>query len=337
MPDLEELIAANRVRVAGRLEGPLMRAIVADYQRVLVAIDEQLRVVTARATAIAADGGDPFSSLVERRRLQALADQVSAEVEAVSSRTGTNIGQAQSIAIVAAIADAQSVMGALELGVRLNTAAVERAAASFLEGMPLARSLDALPVAARQAVRDAVVTGVALGENPRVIARRVSRALGGNMARAMTLARTETLRAYRGAALESYRRSEAVEGWVWVSARDRRTCPVCWAMHGTIHDLDEQFYSHASCRCHPAPLPRTASPRVDTVIMTGEERFAALDAASQRTVLGPAKLAAYQAGQLRLPDLVGERTAGAWGPVRYERSLRDVLGDRALQFYREAA
>jgi len=73
------------------------------------------------------------------------------------------------------------------------------------------------------------------------------------------------------------------------------------------------------------------------VILSGEERFAALVLADQRAVLGPAKLAAYQAGQLRLADLVGERTAGAWGPVRYERSLRDVLGDRALQFYRDAA
>lgn len=337
MPDLEELIAANRARVAGRLEGPLMRALVTDYQRLLVVIDEQLRAVTARATAIAAEGGDPFASLVERRRLQALAEQVRAEVETVSARTGTSIDQAQGIAIVAAIADAQSVTGALEVGVRLNTTAVERAAAAFLEGTPLQQSLSSLPEAARQAVRDAVVTGVALGENPRVIARRVNRAIGGNLSRAMTLARTETLRAYRGAALESYRQNEGVEGWVWVSARDRRTCPVCWAMHGTIHDLDEQFASHPSCRCHPGPLPRTASRLADAVIRTGEERFDDLNVADQRAVLGPAKLAAYQAGQLRLSDLVGEGTAGAWGPVRYERSLRDVLGDRALQFYREAA
>lgn len=339
MPDIETVVAEQRARLQRAVETPLMRSLVADYQRSLDAIQQRVSALTARAAAIIADGGDPFATLLARSRLQELSAQVRAEMDALTQRTADRIDEARRVAIVASLQDIQGMAQAVEIGVRLNTAAVERIVSAFAADSPLRGSLSSLPVEAQEAVRRALVRGVTLGDNPRVTARAVAKALDGNLVRAMTLARTETLRAYRGAAIDSYKRNrDAVEGWVWVSARDSRTCPVCWAMHGTIHPLDELFSSHANCRCSAAPLPRVASLRDRPQVASGEERFAELTVAAQRTILGPAKQAAYQAGTIRLADLVGVGDAGPWGRVRFERSLASVLGEqRALEFHRRAA
>jgi SPP1 gp7 family putative phage head morphogenesis protein len=176
---------------------------------------------------------------------------------------------------------------------------------------------------------------VILGQNPRVIAAQIRTALGGNLARALTIARTEMLGVYREAARRTYSANPIVTGWVWWSALDRRTCPVCWAQHGTFHEPSEPFGGHPSCRCSMLPstkgwkelgfdVPET---RVD--VKPGEEVFAGLDADTQRFILGPKKFEAYARGDITLPDLVKETHSPRWGIGHAERSLDDALGVRA--------
>jgi hypothetical protein len=64
------------------------------------------------------------------------------------------------------------------------------------------------------------------GQNPRVVARRLSSNIQNlTETRALLIARTETNRSYRGATLRSYRaNSDVVTGWRWMSARNSRTC-----------------------------------------------------------------------------------------------------------------
>src|SRR5690606_4098607 len=123
-----------------------------------------------------------------------------------------------------------------------------------------------------------------------------------------------------------------------------RTCPVCIAMHGTFHTLDETMDSHPACRCAMIPWTRSweelgfpGIPDRRTRVEPGVEWFARQDAATQRRILGPAKYAAYQAGDLELMDLVGVKTHPRWGRTRFERSLRSILGERqATAYIREA-
>lgn len=105
-------------------------------------------------------------------------------------------------------------------------------------------------------VRKRLIAGVSLGENPRQIAADLAQALKMPLNRALVIARTESINAYRSAALDTYRaNSDVVEKWIWSAAAG--ACPFCQSMDGTEHDLSEDMSSHPQCRC--AALPKTVS------------------------------------------------------------------------------
>lgn len=162
------------------------------------------------------------------------------------------------------------------------------------------------------------------GQNPRVVARRLSSSIQNlTETRALLIARTETNRSYRGATLRSYRaNSDVVTGWRWMSARNSRTCPVCLAMDGTVHQLSEDFASHPSCRCAAVPITEYSDPPGET----GEEWFAKQPEELQRKVLGPSKLDLYKTGRMKLSDLVEKTNHPRWGPGLTEASLTTLLG-----------
>jgi hypothetical protein len=137
----------------------------------------------------------------------------------------------------------------------------------------------------------------------------------------MLIGRTEALRAYRESSQRFYQEnSDVVHAWRWVAACNGRTCAVCWAMHGSVHTVDEQFVSHPGCRCTQVPVT-DLSPG----LATGPARFANLDTETQRRILGPKKFDAYQSGQISLKSLAGMKDNGRWGMTRHERNLADAI------------
>ncbi|MBI2954242.1 MAG: hypothetical protein HYY30_08010 [Chloroflexi bacterium] len=63
-------------------------------------------------------------------------------------------------------------------------------------------------------------------------------------------------------------------------------------------------------------------------IEKGTDRFERLSDDEKKRILGPAKFAAYKDGKLKLEDVAGFARHKNWGPVGYERSLRDILGEK---------
>ena len=111
---------------------------------------------------------------------------------------------------------------------------------------------------AAQGVTDALTTGLITGSNPRVVANQVQQALGISRSRALVVSRNEMLRAYKSAAMETYRANDDVVGqWSWQASKSARTCAMCLAMDGTLHDLSEDFDSHVQCRCAPVPVTKS--------------------------------------------------------------------------------
>jgi len=107
-------------------------------------------------------------------------------------------------------------------------------------------------------VMDALTRGLALGLGPEVIRRLIQQMMGMVLTRALRIARTEMLRAYREAARRNYQaNSDVVKGWIWHSALNERTCAACWAMHGTVHRLEERLDDHVGGRCTAVPLTKT--------------------------------------------------------------------------------
>lgn len=185
-------------------------------------------------------------------------------------------------------------------------------------------------------VADTFASGLAAGLNPREIADMLRAQFGVPLTRALVIARTETLRAYREAAWLSFQQNrDIISGWIWISAADRRSCVSCIAMHGSRHRLDERLDDHPNGRCVMAPIVRGFPP---PNIAPGAERFAALSADDQLRIMGPAMLAAWRDGLIDLTPtgehtVVGRRRSKRWGTMRYARSLRAILGDAVAAQY----
>ena len=180
---------------------------------------------------------------------------------------------------------------------------------------------------AYQVVRRELVRGVAAGSNPRETARRmVARAerygFNGGLNRALVISRTETLDAHRAAAhLGRQPHADVLAGWTWVAQLDTRTCPSCWGQHGTVHRVDEPGpFDHQQGRCTSLPTTKSWSdlgidiPEPPSLLPDADTVFAGLPEAEQRTVLGPARYAAWARGDYPI---------GGWSMRRRNDGWRD--------------
>lgn len=181
-----------------------------------------------------------------------------------------------------------------------------------------------LPMEAYAVVRRELIRGVAAGANPRVTARRmVARAgqgFNGGLHRALIIARTETLDAYRAATQASdIANADVLASWVWTADLGPRTCPACWSMHGRQFPASEPGpLGHQQCRCSRVPVTKPWSElglavrEPVSLLPDPAARFEELPVADQRRILGPARFAAWQAGQYPMEDWATRRTTPGW-------------------------
>jgi SPP1 gp7 family putative phage head morphogenesis protein len=276
--------------------------------------------------------------LFRERRLQSLLEQTRFQMAQFGAYAGGAVKRAKYEAAIAAAREALELTEA-SLGVQISASwstlpvrAIESIAGTFERGSPVDALFAAFPDEAAGAVRRALIVGVATGQGPRAIARTARDALGEPLTRALTISRTETMRAYREASIASYAANpEVVQKWRWTATKTTRTCIVCILMDGQEFDFDTPFGSHVGCRCVPTPV--TASweelgiegvEETRPTMETGAEWFARQPAEKQREVLGDAKYDAFKAGQFSLRSLVGYSDDPKWGPSRYERSLKSL-------------
>jgi len=209
-------------------------------------------------------------------------------------------------------------------------------------GSPLSNLFNQWGKEAATKVAQALVTGITLGNNPRVVAKSVQDALGISRNRALVISRQEMLRCSKSANLLTYRQNSDVVGqWRWVAAKQGRTCAMCIAMDGTLHDLDEEFESHVQCRCAPVPVTKSWSNilgplGIDTSgiqettyvpAQTGIEWFNDQSAAMQQQILGSkAAYDLFKSGQVALSDFIGTDYDEQWGGSRYVKSVKELVG-----------
>lgn len=332
-----------------------------DLQRQLVANLERIQRAQGR------DGIVTLPMVLADQRLRALLDQAQAEIHRLG-RMGADITtELQATGAEKGIEDSalamrrawrDSLSGILDPVTRraladlpawatINKAAVEDLYGFTADGSPLAELFDKIGPAARAGWEGALSQGIIQGLNAREIGARASRATATAMARSMVIARTELLRAYRTASHRNYEaNADIIDGWIWMSAANSRTCAACFGLHGSFHKLTERMSSHPQCRCAPAPHTRSLvdilgpdgaaqlhlagydPADVDTRIRVpaGETLFQNLPEGAQLAVLGgPGALKAYQAGQVHLVDFVGLRRSADWGASHEQRSLRGAL------------
>jgi SPP1 gp7 family putative phage head morphogenesis protein len=346
MPNLYELNRAFRARLIA-LDDAALRAIRDSYGTAYQAIDARLRETLRQIEEAQAAGETVNASWLNRQeRLESLLRDVRAEIERFSGQATGTVTANQAAAVSLGLEAAPALLAAATgdaaqavIGIAFNrvpTAAFQQLVGFTSDGTPLRKLLDELGPSASTKVRDTLKRGVAQGYGAKKIAREVKEELGGDMVRAMRISRTETLRAYRAANIESFGANPDVcERWRWTASRQLRTCAVCLAMDGKTFPLTTPFGSHVNCRCVPLPVTKSLGEILgDPTIPdrrpqreTGEAWLRKQPADAQRKILGPAKYEAWQAGKIQLDDVVKYHDHPDWGPTRTERSLRDILGE----------
>lgn len=291
-------------------------------------------------------------------RLSRLNTTAVATQQALTALTSVTVAQSTAgvDTIVAATVAAEPAIMASQLPAQLAAAALRTYARNVVPSALEAIALRArqqitattwpLAAEATEAVRRALIRGVATGAHPgdaaRDMLRRVEGDFNGGLGRALNVARTEMLDAYRDVAEHVHAVNEDVlDGWTWIATLDRRTCPSCWGMHGTHHPLTEHGpEDHQSGRC--ARMPKLKSWRAlgidldedDDLIPDAQARFDDLPEATQRAIVGPARLAMMQAGQISLADLPVRKNNPAWRPSYVPRTLAQL--DRVVHRRRRA-
>lgn len=334
-----------------RAASSLVRAYGAAWRR----IRTEARAIAAQIEEARRAGVDVNQAwLLRQGRLESLQRQVEIEVAKIAQFADERIQQEQQAVIEAARAHStrltEAALGRMPEGIsirvnRLPVEAFKDLVGNLSDGTPLRALLDSLGPAASAAIRNALIESVALGHGPAQSAREMRAALGGNLTQALRISRTEIVRVYRTSSHRTYRaNAHVIKGWIWHSSLSKNTCAACWAMHGTIHTLDEELNDHVQGRCTPIPKTKTWAelgfddmPDNSIQVETGESAFARLPEADQRAVLGDAGFRAFRDGKVSLTDFVGTRTSQRWGTSRYRRSLTEILGEEQAQAYRRSA
>ena len=339
------LTTANRFKAELlQRERQAANAMVDTYGHAWQRLKYQLDALTAQIEEAKAAGVDVSPSwLFQQERYKALLAQTEQEIAQFARFADSSIKQQQQEAIAAAqenakqltllgLGDSPEAARLLTSWNRLPVESLQSLVGTLADGSPLSSLLSQLGPAAAAGAKKALTNGVALGMNPRAIARELRQDAGLQLTRALTIARTEVLRSYRQASLDSYQANDdVVEGWIWTASLSGRTCAMCLAMHGTRHSLEEVFGSHPNCRCCPVPITKSwealGLPEVGDLpddVVSGEAWFESQDAQTQQQILGPAKYAAYSSGRISLSDLVQYEEDAKWGPQRSEASLQEA-------------
>lgn len=323
----------------------LVRAYGAAYQR----LQTQVEGLTVELERLAEKGELSAAKVGRLARLKSLEKQIEAEVSRYAVYASEEIGQGARAALTQAQADARALTQAALPGLgpvdavimgqwqQLRPEAVEALLGFLADDSPLMTGLrEQLGPAVSKQVGEKLVEGIALGYNPRKVAQIIRKELGQGLTWSLQTARTAQLNAYREGTRAAYVANEdIVPKWRWSSSRDVTTCASCLAMDGTVHPLTERLADHANGRCSMVPIPVTYrdlgldvdEPAPVLEHPTGEAWLRAQPEATQRQILGPGKLEAWQAGKFDFAQLSTETTDATWGVVRTETPLKDLVSD----------
>ena len=338
MPPLAiDVMEAHRAALL-RADDAAMRAMAQRWLQIEQALQAQL---DALILEILQQGGGPLTmwQLVRLRRYQTLLEQLNAQLAPFATYVTQDITTRQRTAGMEAIDSSTLAINAAaaDAGIqlqfdRLPVSNVERMVGLAGDGSPLRTILQSASTTGADALAQQLIQGVALGLNPREIARRAMRqGLATSFTRMVTIARTEVLRVARQTTLDNYRHSKAVRAYRRVASKSQRTCIACLALDGEIYPLTTPFEEHVNGRCVPVPVLIRGTP---LAYENGKEWFARQPESVQRQMMGPGRWDLWQSGDVTWNDLVRIHEDETWGnspQVTPVRDLERVAGRQAVR------
>jgi SPP1 gp7 family putative phage head morphogenesis protein len=292
-----------------------------------------LRQVTGQIEAALERGETPHPNwLWRQQRWQALLVQINNEMQVFGRTATTQLIDHQKAVGVMGLDDSAERLRAVGPGVsfqQLPREAIDMLVAQLQTRAPagallhgIAQStVDGVASEIRESMIREITTGMAIGRNPRDIAKRIFDSVGNQVEdlsyrRAETIVRTESMRTYRAAQTANYRaNADVVEGWCWVAALNVYTCPACLAKHLSFHPLSEDMHSHPGCRCTAMPMVSDDVPDLPTgevwlrdqiTTPEGEKRV-------RKLMKSPERFEMWRDGKVSLADLGTTVPNRIWG------------------------
>lgn len=213
--------------------------------------------------------------------------------------------------------------------------ALDRMVANLRTRAPAGALLNGIAQTARNGLQSAMLdamkteltNGVAVGRNPRDVAKSIYSKVkddvdGMTYRRAELIARTESMRMYRGAQTANYRNNDdVVLGWVWVAALNMFTCPACLAKHMSQHPLTEDMHSHPACRCTAMPFVDDEKPDLPF----GDDWLREQPVDIQQRIMGSnERWRMWKDGEITLADCAKETRHPVWGGNVTVTPIRDL-------------
>lgn len=198
-----------------------------------------------------------------------------------------------------------------------------------------------LPADVVRVMKRELIRGIAVGDNPRVTARRIvsqsESRFNGGLTRALTIARTETLDAHRAATQASEKANKAILAeWEWHAALNARTCPSCWSKHGTRYPLDQAGpEDHQNGRCARVTITKTWKElgfdieEPDSVTPDAATVFNNLTPDTQKRIMGGQRLELLQSGQIGWADLSTKHETSGWRDSYGATPVKDLIAKAA--------
>jgi SPP1 gp7 family putative phage head morphogenesis protein len=342
LPDLYAIAEDERKRLFER-DAAVLARIKNLYGGTLAEINKEIATVTGQLQALQRGEGDVKRTtgllareLKAKQWLRNVEGRLAALAAPAAGFVAWHQGEASKLGEESIIRAGNKQLGtvAVEWN-KLQTEAMEAFAGFAGDGSPLKKIFRRIGPETAKEMEDVLFKGIGLGKNPMQTGRELRQAASISSIKAQTIARTETIRAYRETQhLSLNENDDVLEGWVWTASKSERSCASCLAMDGTFHKLEERMNSHPNCRCVAVPLTKgieqvtgrkgLGETRVE-LGETGTEWFKKQGTEAQDFILGPKGGRAYRKGDVKLENFVAKVRDEDWGDYFTRAPLRDAL------------
>jgi SPP1 gp7 family putative phage head morphogenesis protein len=307
------------------------------------AISPDFQIAVLDLMAQAKDGNVSRSVVAKSIRLRDALQSARAMLDSLAAQTQTVVVNDVGTAVLdaldthAALIGSQLPANAAQVGVSFTRMSPEALAAIDTRTTEqIHSSTRPLPSDVERIMKRELIRGIAVGDNPtRTASRIMSQAEGrfnGGLTRALTIARTETLDAHRAATQASEKANKAIlEEWEWHAALNARTCPSCWAKHGTRHPLDESGPNdHQNGRCARVTVTKSWKDlgfdikEPESLTEDAEKVFNNLTTDTQKAIMGPQRLELLQSGRISWADLSTKHSTDGWRDSYTATTVKDL-------------
>lgn len=235
---IQDIIAQFQAEIAAEEAAAAQRLLDA-YTRIYGKLQTEVNELVAELGTAMADGQTITKAELYRSvRYQRLIEQTQIEMQKYAAILEHEVARAQQAAAEKALADSTAMVQAQLAGIpepirgqllatfnQMPRDAIQAMVGALQESSPLNGLLQTFGADAAKGIGDALVDGLLRGDNPLEVGALIRREFGVPLTRALTISRTEMLRAYRMATWSNYRNNAGVvRGWRWFAQLDNRTC-----------------------------------------------------------------------------------------------------------------